>query len=193
MADKYKNFAELAGAEAQGVDYRICCVDLQTPVVVLAPHGGWIEPGSSQIAKAIAQDDYSFYCFEGLDAGRPHSDLHVTSSHFDEPHAVKLVTTAETVVAVHGRLDRDDPKTVWMGGRDDALRQSIVSSLEAFGFSAASEGHPLLGRQRENICNRGRTGAGVQLELPRGLRDRLVRDRNELLRFANAVRGAIRR
>jgi phage replication-related protein YjqB (UPF0714/DUF867 family) len=187
MADTYKNFEALKAGEAEEIDYRIRFENRGTPVVVLAPHGGSIEPGSSQIAMAIAREDYSFYCFEGL--GPDHyGDLHITSDHFDEPRAVKLVTAAETAIAIHGRRDRDDQATVWLGGRDTKLRDAVASSLRASQFKAATEGHPLTGRKSANICNRGTTGAGVQLELPRALRDRLVRDQAEMRTFACAVR-----
>jgi phage replication-related protein YjqB (UPF0714/DUF867 family) len=191
VTDRYDRFAALAAAEALNVHYRICLVDRATPVVVLAPHGGSIEPGSSQIAAAIAGEDYSLYCFEGLCPGRPHGDLHITSDRFDEPQALRLVTAAETAIAVHGRLDRSDPKTVWMGGRDTALRDAVASSLRGSGFPAETDGHPLTGLTSSNICNRGTSRAGVQLEVSRSLRGRLVCDEVELHVFADAVREAL--
>lgn len=191
MADRYESFATLAAGETLCVHYRICFANRWTSVVVLAPHGGSIEPGSSEVAEAIAREDYSFYCFEGLCPGRPHGDLHITSSRFDEPQALKLVTAAETVIAIHGRLDRSDPETVWMGGRDAALRNAMASSLKGSGFPAATDGHSLLGKDTENICNRGTTRAGVQLEIPGTLRNRLVNDKAELNLFTGAVREAL--
>jgi phage replication-related protein YjqB (UPF0714/DUF867 family) len=191
MTDKYENFEALAAGETLGVHYRICFADRATPVVVLAPHGGSIEPGSSQIAMAIAQEDYSFYCFEGLCPARPHGHLHITSDHFDEPQALTLVTAAETAIAIHGRKDRSDPTTVWMGGRDTELRETIASSLRASEFATATDGHPLTGRKCANICNRGTTRAGVQVELPMTLRDRLVGDQAQLGLFASAVRTVL--
>lgn len=188
MADEYESFAALEAKEERGRHYDIHAVDRGTALVIMAPHGGWIEPGSSQVAAAIARDDYSFYAFVGL---RPRRNLHITSTFFDEPQALKLVTSAETAVAIHGRLDRSDPETVWIGGRDADLGKSIASALEALGFRAVTEGHPLPGKDARNICNRGRRSAGVQLELPQGLRDWLRCDGEELQRFAGAVRGAL--
>ena len=49
----------------------------------------------------------------------------------------------------------------------------------------------LPGRDRSNICNRGRQGMGVQLELPRSLRDRLETDDNLFNGFVKALRCAI--
>jgi hypothetical protein len=65
MGDRYARFAALAAEETLGVHYRIRLADRGTPFVVLAPHGGKIEPGTSQIAAAIARDDDSLYGFEG--------------------------------------------------------------------------------------------------------------------------------
>jgi phage replication-related protein YjqB (UPF0714/DUF867 family) len=53
-------------------------------VAIIAPHGGKIEPGTSEIAAAIAGDDYSLYRFQGL-RDRPREELHITSAKFDEP------------------------------------------------------------------------------------------------------------
>lgn len=159
----------------------------------MAPHGGWIEPGSSQVAEAIAEDDYSLYLFEGLIPGRPHHELHITSTRFDEPQGLQLVGAADTVIAVHGRADGDDPHTTWLGGRSATLRDAIAFSLSDGGFQAATANHRFPARNPMNICNRAATGAGVQLEVPRTLRDQLRHDPVRLRRFAAAVREALSR
>ncbi len=191
MADRYPSFVALAAKERLDVDYRIRLRDRATSIVLVAPHGGMIELGSSEIAEAIAGEDYSLYCFEGLLPGRAHCDLHITSSCFDEPQALALVSTAATAVAVHGRADHAEPRTIWMGGRDEALRDAIASSLRAAGFPPLASGHALPGQEITNICNRGTTGAGVQLEIPRTSRNQLVGDQAEMRSFASAVREAL--
>jgi phage replication-related protein YjqB (UPF0714/DUF867 family) len=193
MADRYDSFEELEAAETLGVHYRLRFADRGTSIVILAPHGGSIEPGSSEIARAIAGEDYSFYCFEGLCPGRPHSDLHITSHRFNEPEALKLVTAAKTAVAVHGRGKHSDPTRVWMGGLNTALRDAIAAALNASDFPAVTEGHHLTGTMLANICNRGTARGGVQLELPMTLRDRLVTDPAQLRLFAGAVRAVLAR
>ncbi|RYG96563.1 MAG: replication protein, partial [Alphaproteobacteria bacterium] len=96
--DRYGSYPDLAAQEREGVDYRIIEMVRPSPVAVLAPHGGCIEPTTSLIAAAIAGDDYSLYCFEGLRRGRPHGDLHLTSDRFDEPRARRLVSGASIAV-----------------------------------------------------------------------------------------------
>ncbi|WP_323790210.1 poly-gamma-glutamate hydrolase family protein [Thalassovita sp.] len=101
MADRYPDFATLAAAHEAEKDYQITVKDRGTPVVILAPHGGTIEPETAQIAQAVAADDLSFYLFEALRPGA-HGDFHITSHRFDEPNALALVARSVTSVAVHG-------------------------------------------------------------------------------------------
>ncbi|WP_261338761.1 poly-gamma-glutamate hydrolase family protein [Rhizobium leguminosarum] len=48
----------------EGVDFRIGVTRI--PVAIVAPHRGHIEPHTSEIAAAIAGEDFSLYLFEGL-------------------------------------------------------------------------------------------------------------------------------
>jgi phage replication-related protein YjqB (UPF0714/DUF867 family) len=191
MPDKYARFADLAAGEMAEVDYRICLIDRASPIAIIAPHGGEIEPGTSQISASIAADKFSLYCFEGHASGRPHRDLHITSAKFDEPQGRRMAEASEIVVGVHGRKDRDDKQTVWIGGRDETLRDAIGEALERAGFKAKTTGHSLPGAEPANICNCGRRKAGAQLEIPRRLRDKLVADAPLRQVFGAAVRGAI--
>ncbi|WP_168878738.1 poly-gamma-glutamate hydrolase family protein [Rhizobium sp. P28RR-XV] len=191
--DRYRSFSALGEHETEGVDYRIRIEDRSSNVAVIAPHGGVIEPATSQIALAIAGASLSLYCFEGLDAVRLHHELHVTSDNFDEPAAGSLLTKSSVVVAIHGRADRDDPETSWVGGLELSLRNRIAEALCRNGFAAVvrAKGEALAGTSAGNICNRGKRRAGVQIEIPRGVRDALMADAEKLKRYAGAVRQAI--
>jgi len=50
-----------------------------------------------------------------------------------------------------------------------------------------------MGTDPMNICNRGRSRQGVQLEISRKVRDLLRKDKDRLLVFVEAVRKAIQR
>jgi len=188
MADRYPDFATLAAAHDHDKDYRITVQDRGTRVAILAPHGGTIEPETANIARAVAGNDLSFYLFEALRAGA-HGDYHITSHRFDEPRALALVAGADTSIAIHGRKD-DGSDTVWLGGRDETLRDAVGDALRAAGFEAALN-TALPGVHPSNICNRTRSGAGVQLELPRSLRRNLAEDGAMMARFSTALRAAI--
>jgi phage replication-related protein YjqB (UPF0714/DUF867 family) len=193
MSDLYDCFAALAENETEEIHYRIRATMKPSPVVIVAPHGGWIERGTSEIAAEIAGDKFSLYCFESLERRSKGAGLHITSTRFDEPQAVRLVEASEVAVGVHGRKNRDDEMSVWVGGLNECLRDAIRDSLEQSGFKAKAigDGHRLSGRDATNICNRGRRGAGVQLELPLALRLRIISDDPLRQDFGAAIREAI--
>lgn len=186
-ADQYSSFKQLFEQEKPEIDYHIAVEDRGTGVLIMAPHGGRIEPGTSEIARGVAEGDLSLYCFEGLRT-RPHGDLHVTSHKYDEPQAIGAAGKCEVVVAVHGRSDRDDPETVWLGGLDGPSLEKLEKQLQLSGFSAEVKSGDLAGAHPNNICNRGRTGKGVQLEIPKSLRDELKANPARLRALSVAIR-----
>lgn len=165
--DTYTNFAALTDHEQEGVAYRIRAQS-RVGIAIMAPHGGHIEPGTSEIAEAVAGTNFAFYAFEGLLSSN-NRRLHITSTRFDEPGALRIATNAALVVTLHGEGSTND--VVYIGGRDEALRAKIAVRLRKEGFDV--QVHPrrdLQGLSRDNLCNRGKSGAGVQLELSAGLR-----------------------
>ncbi|QND48627.1 poly-gamma-glutamate hydrolase family protein [Rhizobium lusitanum] len=195
QSDWYRSFPALQEQETEGVDYRIRMEDKSSLVAVIAPHGGYIEPTTSEITLEIASGSFSAYCFEGLREGRPHHELHITSECFREPKALALVSAALIVVAIHGRANGDDLETSWVGGLDVVLRDLIVEALSEGGFAVVArvKGEPLAGIGVRNICNQGKRNAGVQIEIPRALRDELAADSEQLRHYATSVREAISR
>ena len=147
---EFSNFQELSLHRQEGHDFQIRKKRRGSRVAVVAPHGGTIEPVTSKLAEATAGASFSWYCFEGLKGNR--GNLHITSSHFNEPQCLKLI-----------------------------------------GPPATTANTKFPGRDRSNICSRGRQGMGVQLEILRSLRDRL--DTNEILfnHIAEALDRAINR
>ena len=194
MVDKYNNFQELSSAERMGVDFQIRTQHRLAAVAIIAPHGGKIERGTSEIAAAIAEDAYSFYCFEGI-KHRRNRDLHITSTRFDEPKCLALISVCDVVVAAHGCRGND--QAIYLGGRDKDLRGAIRDNLEGAGFTTALHTNAdLHGVSLANICNRGRRRQGVQLEISEGLRSVLLEasqteGAGTLFSLASAIRRAI--
>jgi len=189
MASPYSTFKQLAKSESEGKDYQVR-IDLRdTPVLVMAPHGGKIEPMTAEIAEAIAGHDYSFYSFEGLKEDG-NNILHIESHLFDEPRALQAVGMADIVITVHGQLNRKDA-FVMIGGLHNGLCSEIRRQLEATGFQIRPVGRGLEGIDSRNLCNRGRLKAGVQLEVSRKVRDLVRADKSQLEAFAGAVRKAL--
>jgi phage replication-related protein YjqB (UPF0714/DUF867 family) len=197
--DVYRNFAGLSEAEREDLDFRITAVKRKgSSIVIVAPHGGKIEPGTSEVAKEVANNDLSLALFEGIKRkGNKH--LHITSTNFDEPRCVELVQESDTVVAIHGEGSFEP--SVFLGGKDDELGVQLKAALERYGYAVKTHGNPdLHGLAAENICNRGRHGVGVQLELSSGLRQTFFQSltdkgrkkpTDELVRFVAAVREGL--
>jgi len=176
MVDKYETFAELAQFEVSGTDYRVRAVARpDSPVIVIAPHGGTIEIGTSELAQLIAGDEHNLFAFEGLKAEwGPNRDLHITSHRFDHPECLAHVERASVVLAVHGCRGEAE---IFVGGLDEELTGLLAERLSSAGFRATAEGHRYPGRNPLNICNRGVRGRGAQLEVTLDLRDSPARTR----------------
>jgi phage replication-related protein YjqB (UPF0714/DUF867 family) len=172
MADTYCNFAELAAHEDAGIDYQVLVRRATPAFAIVAPHGGGIEPGTSEIADGIAAGTHSFYAFDGLKA-KGNGKLHITSTRFDEPLCLLLLSSSVVVVTLHGEQS-EDGEGVFVGGLDTELGGQICAALTEQGFDVRVHPNPnLQGHEPENICNRGISGAGVQLELSRSVRETL--------------------
>lgn len=165
--DRYHSYAEIAQNEAEGVDYERILVERPGRVAILAPHGGGVEPGTSELARAVAYTDFSLYIFESLKADGSQT-LHLTSLHFDEPLCIRLVERSPIIVTIHGC--NGDPAEVYVGGRNIYLKNRVLEAFLHAGFAAIEDNSHHAGTHPNNICNRGKTGGGVQLEITEGLR-----------------------
>ena len=165
----YGSFADLARLQRRGRDYEIHGRRRPSlPVAVIAPHGGGIEDGTSELARAIAGDDFNLYLFEGTRPSGNYAALHLTSHRFDEPECLALIAQCEYVVAVHGCAG--DDARVLLGGLDLGLKQRIGAALWESDLVAQADGHRFPATHANNVVNRGARGRGVQLEITHSLR-----------------------
>lgn len=169
LAKDFRSYADLAAAYQRDQDYRIVQVPRPgSSTAVLAPHGGGIEAYTSDIARGIAGDDFGLYVFEGQLRAGNFAALHLSSELFDEPECLNMLASCDRVVSVHGCGVAGE--VVLLGGRDHVLRGAIAAQLQAAGLTCDDAPSGLAGTDPRNICNRGRTGSGVQLEVSMGLR-----------------------
>jgi phage replication-related protein YjqB (UPF0714/DUF867 family) len=182
--DRYRSFKELQRHETLGKDYTLAMQDTGSRVTIIAPHGGKIEPRTSDLARRIAGDNYNYYCFEGI-KDRDNACLHITSHRFDEPGAVDLIAGSRVVVAVHACTGAAG--LVHIGGLNKKLGQIIAEELQNRAIDISFDHPRFQGSNPDNICNRGSTGIGVQLEVTRDLRD----DLRKVADIARAVRAAL--
>lgn len=154
--------------------------------IVLAVHGGGIEGGTSEIALAVAGYHpatfaqatdclglHDLWIFDGLLASG-NSRLHVTSTHYDDPIALKLVQISKRCLSLHGLEDTTASGKIHIGGRDTELKSIVLEELAAAGIPAVIGTDPdTNASDRDNICNKTTTGAGVQLEMEESFRESL--------------------
>jgi phage replication-related protein YjqB (UPF0714/DUF867 family) len=169
--DRYESFYVLREHEQEGVAYSIYFRTGTSGVAVMAPHGGGIEPGTTDVADSVAGADHAFYSFCGTrKAGN--GDLHVASERFDEPTGVRISEGSDVVLSIHGCSDAEE--VIFVGGKDLKLRKILSDTLIRTGFVATAAPRPSLnGINAKNICNRGKSGEGVQIELSQGIRRKI--------------------
>jgi phage replication-related protein YjqB (UPF0714/DUF867 family) len=181
---KYGSFAELVLHETQDRDFRVIRLDRPgSSAVILAPHGGEIEAGTSEIAQLIAGSDHSLFCFEGIKPNGRSRDLHITSHMFDHPDCLALAERSKLVLSIHGCRGHAQ---IFIGGLDSTLAERLSQRLALAGFDAVGAGHRFPGRHPSNICNRGLHNRGAQLEITHDLR----RPEHRIC-ISGAVRAAI--
>lgn len=172
--DKYKSFAQLQQREKENQDYRINSRQGTSGILIIAPHGGGIEPGTTELALAVAEPEHSFYSFEGWKRSG-NKDLHITSTNFDEPLALEIISSSRTLIALHGCDDEEE--ITYLGGLDERFKAVIKQSLMDHGFVVRFPHQSNFGGEdAENLCNRTMTKMGVQLELSNGLRKKMFQN-----------------
>lgn len=194
--DRYQSYQELIEKEHEGIDYLINYREGNSDIALVAHHGGKIQPGTTEIADAIAGKDFAFYSFEGIKQDF-NNILYISSHQFDEPIALDIVSKANQVITIHSQFGNDE--TIYLGGLDNSLKEKIKQYLEQSGFRSIQRKPSFKGTNTQNICNRGVTGRGVQIGISWGLRKKLFdslksEDSNEQSlwnRFIQAIRDAL--
>jgi phage replication-related protein YjqB (UPF0714/DUF867 family) len=179
-----RNYAEiLRNGHVLGRDFRVAFGDSKIDLCLLvAPHGGGIEPGSSEIMRAVADlGGWAWYEFAGFLRQGNKQALHMASTDFDEPTLKSMLPQAGFVVAFHGASESREP-LVYVGGKwklgRETLAEAINGSFGEHGVRAedatdADTAARLRGLGDSSITNRGKRMEGVQLEFTRAARDLL--------------------
>ncbi|KKB74697.1 MULTISPECIES: poly-gamma-glutamate hydrolase family protein [Bacillus] len=192
--DKYANFEELKQNEDPSV-YRIATKQAGSTMLIMAIHGGGIEPGTSEIANELSRK-YSMYLFEGLKLSG-NSSLHITSTHFDEPAALEMAAGHQYILSLHGYYAED--RNIKVGGTDRNKMSKLVDKLHQAGFAAEmlEPGDKYAGTSPDNIANKSITGLSIQLEMSTGfrkslfdtftLKDRALTQNEDFYRFTEVL------
>ena len=128
---------------------------------ILAPHGGGIEPGTSELCLAVAgyhpanlpefppaAVTYDYWMFEGIRDGG-NAKLHVTSTGCDDDMAVSLCAGSLNALSLHGFDPAPefpaDAQKVLVGGANAKLKDLLLAGLDKAHFEvidAAGNGQP---------------------------------------------------
>jgi phage replication-related protein YjqB (UPF0714/DUF867 family) len=187
-ADVYQSWEELAANETEGEDYRIEVTRRGSAYSHLAIHGGGMELVTMELARKVAEAGYqSYYALVGL-KDEYNDRLRIPSTKFDEPQCLKIQREVDFSVSYHGVSDQSgdpDGGVIRVGGRQESHRDAVIAALKAQGLrvelarkveglraeSGGTEGEPDDHDSADNIVNKNRQEAGVQIELNRTMRD----------------------
>jgi phage replication-related protein YjqB (UPF0714/DUF867 family) len=193
----------------------------ENKIFVMAPHGGSIESGTTELALATAgfvknfngHTDTSFthdyFIFNGTNPKDENGKLHVTASHYNDPDANELVSDSLISFAFHGCTDLEPDqstgkgyKACLIGGRDQILKEILEVQLMSAGFNAfITTQDKLDGSLANNIINKNKRKRGAQVEMTTSLRksfytkhnrkDRRKNTTPDFWLFVNAIRASI--
>jgi len=183
--DKYTDFESLKQIEAEEIDFRIREVFNNSPITIIAPHAGRIEFGTSEIATAISDGLFNLYLFEGIKESN-NFDLHITSHHFEEPRAIRLMKLSTYAISIHG-FKEDNSEIISIGGSNLALGNELANALKKLSLQIEHPSKRFPGTSPQNIVNRAIKG-GVQIEISSKLRKALLSDPKKLAEFATVIR-----
>ena len=207
MKEYYENLSRLLKNEKRA-NYNIETIDRKSEIVVIAPHGGGIEPGTSEIAREISGKNLSLLLFEGLLKKYNKKRLHVTSTHIDYEPWINILKNAKISISIHGTNDPNlNFRNVELSGLNKTLICNISKKLEKYGYDVVKSPLCRNAMSIDNIVNRS-VEMGCQLELSKELREsffngslRNIQAREKLFKekkcskffyeFANAIKDSL--
>lgn len=166
MRDKYSSLAALKADLREKRDYQVRLLDRRSWATIMAPHGGYIEAGTSALARASAGSNYNYFDFQGL-RNTNAMDLHVTSTKFRDPLLAGLLKHSCTAVSFHC-MGKAGERVIWLGGLNAELKAIVLQNLRAAGFSVNPDSPRYRGESLNNVVNLVHH-KGVQLELSQEL------------------------
>jgi phage replication-related protein YjqB (UPF0714/DUF867 family)/phage baseplate assembly protein W len=173
----YPYFRSLAASKILGIDYDIKNrYGVGDYLIFIAIHGGAIEPPTSQLAAYCAGTTGAYYSFEGL-SDLTASALALPATTFDEPFCQVNVGNAARGISLRGVEDqRETEEVAYVSGLDDVLVALVSQELTTAGFIVDTPPLRFEGSDQQNIINKTRLGAGVQIDLTRSLRKSFYAD-----------------
>jgi phage replication-related protein YjqB (UPF0714/DUF867 family) len=173
MKDKYNSFSDLIVKRPHS--FKIDFKTKSKSFLIFTPHGGGIEPGTTELCEWFHENSFSYYSFTGT--GKNCKDLHITSTRFDEGQLLKIIKKHRYAISFHGMTDYMKTKykaDIFLGGLNKILLNCTEIKLRANGYSVVtSKQYPksiLAASSINNITNKCNSGVGLQIELSEFIR-----------------------
>ena len=158
---EYPNFAALSAAENEDKDFRVRIEDRKgSPIVIVAPHGGGIEPGTYKSPRRLRDATCHLLILPG--SSRRATEFFTLPARTLTSRVVQRWLKRPTTCSDHG--EESEEPVVYLGGKDSESGGRVRKALATAGFTVKE--HPnrqLQGLAKRNICNRNRSGAGSSL------------------------------
>src|SRR5258708_1525774 len=99
--------------------------------LLVAPHGGAIEPGTTEIMRAAARlGPWAYYHFDGRLRRGNWEQLHIASTLFDEPTLLEMLPQSRIVLSFHGE-GIGKSRVIYVGGLYRQGRKVLLAHLNA--------------------------------------------------------------
>lgn len=180
--DSFQSFSEMVKKNKEGLDYEIQYKERLSKILVSAFHGGYVEPGSTELADEITKNKYDYYTFKALKPGKVHepsltsSSLHITSTRFDEPKMMSMIENKAFCLSLHGFGGKEADFCI--GGANAEKRKELMKQLvKDFPDLKSCElcCPPFNGTSAKNPINKCQN-QGVQVEMSPSVRKRILND-----------------
>jgi len=166
----YREFAELVLHTIKDKDYCFVVTNQSADVTVACIHGGGIEPLTSELAAAIAGQQYNLYDFRGLRA-QGNEMLRIPVARFDEVRLRSLMDRSQVGVSIQGIPGSDT--AIHLGGSNKHLREITHQHLEGAGFEIGGPVSVRASHDPSLFFNWPAQG-GMQIELTTALREQML-------------------
>lgn len=161
-SDIHASLNEVKALYVEGKDFRILSMQRQDWLTVIAPHGGYVEPGTSKLAASLAGKKHQLFDFQCLSPALGFS-LHVTSTNFRDDRLDMLLKSSQAAISIHC-MGPTGHAEIWLGGRNRTFKLEVLRALSSSRFEVNPNAPRYRGESPRNVVNLVPAG-GVQLEL----------------------------
>ena len=183
FSSAYNSVSQIRAEYEEDIDFFVQYKKNNSPVSVFAIHGGDIEGGTSELARTVAGDDYSYYMFEAY--GKNARKFHITASKFDDVPALEIAAASRLGLAMH--VQKGNNLSICVGGGNLEAAKMMADMLVSEGYPVEFPCVRLPGKSPKNIVNRTRLG-GVQFEFTSPMIRKIIKNKKTLRGFSKKIR-----